>query len=142
LLSQPESNGLRQVFAGSGIYPHLLSPPIYIHSQRMWCQRPCCLTDGVFACLSGACGSTRLFFEIASSRAGKAAGWWVKHRLWDWLFEGANLRQQGSPTIFGVWRSPTISRISTRCRRQSGLVARPAGRFAVPESTHFFARKP
>ena len=133
LLSQPESDGLRQVPAGCRICPRHQFPLIDSHMQR-----PCCLPDGVFACLPAARERANAFFEINPSREGKAARWWVKHRLWDRPFWGAKLRQQGSPTIFGVWRSPTISRISTRYSRQSGL----AGRFAVPEFIHLSARKP
>ena len=137
LFSYPESDWLRQIPAGCALYSHLLLSPTHIHPPR-----PCRFTDGVFACLPSACGSTNTFFEIAPIGLRKVVRWWVKHRLWDRLFGGSKLRQQGRLTIFGGWLSPTISPISLLHSQESGLVARQARCFAVSKCTHFSARKP
>ena len=133
LLSLSESDWLRLILAGYAIYPHLLLSLTDNHSQR-----PYPLTDGILAYLPVAGGRA----NINPAGTEKAVRWWVKHRLWDRPFWRSKLRQQGSPIIFWGWLSPTISPVSTLHSRESGIVARQARCFAVPECTHFSARKP
>ena len=121
LLSQPESERLHRILAGCAFYPHLLLSLTRNYLQRIRCQRPCRLTDGVFVCLPVAGGRVNTFIEVASMGARKAVRWWVKHRLWDRSFWGSKLGQQGRPTIFGGWTSPIIPPVSPLTTRRLAL---------------------
>ncbi len=136
-LSQPESKWPRLILVGCIFYPHLLLSLTRNFLHHMLCQRLRRLADGVFACLLVAFGRANAFWEMTLTGTGKGGRWWVKHRLWDRLFGGSKLRQQGSPTIFEWWLSPTISPVFTLYSRGSSIVARQANRFSEPKFTHF-----
>ncbi len=135
LLSQTESECLRLLLADCLLYPHLLLSLTYTYLHRMLGQQTRFLVDGVFACLLVASGRANPFLEMTLTGTGNGGRWWAKHRLWDRPFGGSKLRQQGSPTIFEWWLSPTISPVFIRHSRESGIVARQARRFTLPEFT-------
>ncbi len=107
----PESDWLHQIHAYFTNYPQHLFSPTEIY-QWIRSQQDRYLMDGVFACLLTFRRWTNTFFEIDFIGLIKGVRWWGKHRLWERPFRGAKLRQQGSPTIFAGWPSPTILPIS------------------------------